>query len=93
MYSDQTLTFVSHSKKNSEVCPSNQVPAAIMTSTSEEKWRPFNCFFQSGRAKDLSVPLYIVYSYGIDVTKNCVCETCFVLDITCKYVSILGTYL
>ena len=28
-------------KKNSEVCPSNHVSA------SEEKWRPFNCFFQS----------------------------------------------
>ena len=25
---------------------------------SDEKWRTFNCFFQSGRAKDLSVPLY-----------------------------------
>jgi hypothetical protein len=29
-----------------------------MTSASEEKWRPFNCFFQSGRTKDLSAPLY-----------------------------------
>ena len=27
---------------------------------SDEKWRPFNCFFfQSGRGKDLSAPLYI----------------------------------
>jgi len=34
-YSDQTLTFASHSK-NSEVCPSNQVSAAAMTSASEE---------------------------------------------------------
>jgi hypothetical protein len=59
-YSDQTLTFASHSeKKKSEGCPSNQVSAAAaMTSASEEKWRPFNCFFQSGRAKDLSAPLY-----------------------------------
>ena len=29
-----------------------------MTFASDEKWRPFNCFFQSGRAKDLSAPLY-----------------------------------
>ena len=43
-YSDQTLTFATHSKKNSEVCPSNQVSAAAMTSASDEKWRPFNCF-------------------------------------------------
>ena len=32
-------------QKNSEVCPSNQVSAASMTSASDEKWRPFNCFF------------------------------------------------
>jgi len=34
-------------KKNSEGCPSNQVSAAAMTSASNEKWRPFNRFFQS----------------------------------------------
>ena len=33
--------------KKSEGCPSNQVCAAAMTSTSEEKWRVFNCFFLS----------------------------------------------
>jgi len=31
-------------KKNLEGCPSNQVSAAAMTSMSDEKWRPFNCF-------------------------------------------------
>jgi len=30
-----------------EGCPSNQVSAAAMTSASNEKWRPFNCFIQS----------------------------------------------
>jgi len=30
-----------------------------MTSASDEKWRTFNCFFQSAWAKDLSAPLYI----------------------------------
>ena len=44
-YSDQTLTFASHSKKNSEGCPSNQVSVAAMTSALDEEWRPFNCFF------------------------------------------------
>jgi len=44
-------------KKNSEVCPSNQVSAAAMTSASDEEGRTFNCFFQSERAKDLSAPL------------------------------------
>ena len=34
-------------KKKSEGCPSNQVSAAAMTPASDEKWRPFNCFFQS----------------------------------------------
>ena len=32
-------------KKNSEGSPSNQVYAAAVTSPSDEKWRPFNCFF------------------------------------------------
>jgi hypothetical protein len=41
------LTFASHSKKKSERCPSNHVSASTMTSASEEKLRPFNCFFQS----------------------------------------------
>jgi len=44
-YSDQTLTFTSHSKKNSGSCPSNQVSAVAMTSASDEKLRTFNCFF------------------------------------------------
>ena len=43
-------------KKKSEGCPSKHVSAAAMTS--DEKWRPLNCFFQSGRAKDLSAPPY-----------------------------------
>jgi len=32
-------------KNNSEGCPSSQVSAAAVTSASDEKWRPFNCFF------------------------------------------------
>jgi len=48
---------VTQKKQKSEGCPSNQVSAAAMTSASDEKWRPFNYFFQSGRAKDLSAPL------------------------------------
>ena len=35
-------------KKNSEGCPSFQVSAAAVTSASDEKWRPFNCFFSPG---------------------------------------------
>jgi len=44
-YSDQTLTFVSHSKKKFRSCPPNQVSATATASASDEKWRPFNCFF------------------------------------------------
>jgi len=40
--------FCKSLKKYSEHCPSNQVSAAGMTSASEEKWRPFNCFFSPG---------------------------------------------
>ena len=43
-------------RNNSEGCPPKQVSAAAKTSSSEEKWRPFNFFFQSGRAKYLSAP-------------------------------------
>ena len=32
----------------SEGCRSNQVSAAAMTSASDEKWRPFSCFFSPG---------------------------------------------
>jgi hypothetical protein len=28
--------------------PSNQVSTAVITSASDEKWRPFNCFFSPG---------------------------------------------
>jgi len=35
-------------KKNSEGCPSNHVSAAAKTSASDEKWRPYNCFFSPG---------------------------------------------
>jgi len=31
-------------KKKSEICPSNLVSAAAMTSTSDEKWRSFYFF-------------------------------------------------
>jgi len=32
-------------KKDSEGFPSNQVSTAAITSASDEKWSPFNCFF------------------------------------------------
>ena len=44
------LTFASNPPpKKSEGCPSNQVSAAEMTSASDEKFRPLNCFFFSSR--------------------------------------------
>ena len=51
-YSPQSsLHFLAHCsnfckplKKHSECCLSNQVSVAAMTSASDEKWRPFNCF-------------------------------------------------
>jgi len=39
--------FCKRLKRNSEYCPSNQVSAAAMTFTSDEKLKTFNCFFQS----------------------------------------------
>ena len=46
------------SKKESEIFPSNQVSVTSMTSTSEEKLRPFNCFFS---------PENRWYSYGAQI--------------------------
>ena len=40
--------FCKQLKKKSECCPSNQVSAAEITSASDEKLRPFNCFFSPG---------------------------------------------
>ena len=51
-------------KKKSECCPSNQVSAL------DEKWRLFNCFFQSGRAKDLSALLYIQGALFLSTSLN-----------------------
>ena len=42
------FNFYKPLKKNSEICPSNQVSAAAMTSASDEKWRPFKCLFSPG---------------------------------------------
>jgi len=38
-------------KKNSEGFPSNQVSAIAMTSASDKKWQPFNCFFFQSRER------------------------------------------
>ena len=46
----QLLKADQQKKKNSEGCQSNQVSAAAMTSTSDEKWRPFNFFFNPGNS-------------------------------------------
>ena len=39
------LMLLQATQKKSESCPSNQDFATAMTSASDEKWRPFNCFF------------------------------------------------
>ena len=41
------FNFFKPLKQKLDGCSSNQVSAAAMTSASDEKWRPFNCFFQS----------------------------------------------
>jgi len=58
VYSDQTLTFASHSKKKSESRLSNQVSAVAVTSALDEKWRPFNCFFSRLGLRTYQHPLY-----------------------------------
>ena len=63
-------------KNNSEGCPSNQVFAAALTSASEEKWRPFNYFFQSDRAKDLSAPLQCHFVFSVALTLQSLLDHC-----------------
>ena len=53
-------------KKNSEGCPSNQFSMAAMTSTSDEKWRPFICFFSRFGLRTYQHPMYL---------SGCQCET------------------
>ena len=48
-------------KKNSESCPSNQVSAAAITSPSDEKWRPFSCFFSR---EQVAVRLGLMWRIG-----------------------------
>ena len=48
-------------KKNSEGCPSNQISAAAMTSASDEKLGPFNCFFSRVGLRTFQHPL-LAYS-------------------------------
>ena len=43
-------------RNNSEGCPSNQVSTAAMSSASDEKWRPYNCFFSQVRLKTYQHP-------------------------------------
>ena len=65
------LYFCKPLKNSLEGCPSNEVSTAV-TSASDEKWRPFNCFFQSGWAKDLSAPLLYYGTKIININKYCV---------------------
>jgi len=44
----RSSNFCKQLRKNSEDCPSHQVSAAAVTSPSDEKWQPFNCFSVQG---------------------------------------------
>ena len=51
-------------KKKSQDCPSNQVSAAATASASDEKWRPFNCFFSRVELRTYQHPCaIIIYIY------------------------------
>ena len=50
-------------QKISEVCLPNQVSATAMTSASDEKWRPFNCFFSRVELRSYQRPLHPTRSW------------------------------
>ena len=49
-------------KKKIRICPSNQDSAAAMTA-SDEKWRPFNCFFSRVQLRTYQHPCNNTYMY------------------------------
>ena len=59
--------------KPSESCPSNQVSATAMTSASDEKWRPYNCFSAQGTGCSPTGPdpeKIISEEYAVLILKN-----------------------
>jgi len=58
-YSDQTLSFAGHSKKKISRLSAQPGIRGSNDLRVGRKMATFQLFFQSGRAKDLSAPLYI----------------------------------
>ena len=58
-YSDQTLTFARHSKKKIESLSVQPGLCGSKNLRVGRKMATFQFFFQSGRAKELSAPLYV----------------------------------
>jgi len=61
------LWLLQATQKNSEGCPSNQASVAAMTSTLDEKWWPFNCFFFRVR---LRMYRHLLVSFGLEIMLN-----------------------
>ena len=73
-------------KKNSEVCPSNQISAAAMTSASVEKWRTFNCFFSRVGLRTYQQPcsctifqIYLIFGTALYMERAGTCSISFPL--------------
>jgi len=66
-------------KKNSESCPSNQVSAAAMTSASDEKWRPFNCFLSRIGLKTYQHPVILTLPVNSQCASRSVAFFCKIL--------------
>ena len=67
-------SFCKPLKNISEGCPSNQVSTATMTSSSDQKWRTFNCFFSRVGLRTYRHP-YIHHE---------LCEGNFVAGVSCS---------
>jgi hypothetical protein len=82
-YSDQTLTFANHWKKNWEGCPLNQVSVAAMTSTSDEKWWPFSCFCNWVRLRTYQHRVLlgdeITVSHAMELCCSCCCSIMYLV--------------
>jgi len=93
-------TFASHSKvKKLEGCRSNRVSTAAMTSTSDEKWPTFNCFFSRVGLKTYLHPDTVRYApaYGLFHCSMSLSVKWLPLDRTfsqlCPYLQTLSSFL
>ena len=73
-----TATKLLQATQKNSGCPSNQVSAAAMTSASDEKWRPFNCFCSRVGLRTYQYPCKFTPLTSIFYQFSYSCQLCIV---------------